>query len=202
MEELQPGLFHWTAWRDTIGATVHCHWAREAGAVIDPLLPDAGIDAFADAPPTRVLLTNRHHYRHADRFVAAFGATVHCHEAGLHEFAGTEREVQGFAWGDEVAPGVIAREVGVLTGEETALHITQTGALAFADAVFRRRSGALGFFPDRLLGDDPEAVKAGLRERFAALAGLDWEALLLAHGDPRVEGGRAELLAFANQGGS
>src|SRR5687768_10254366 len=127
MDELQPGLFHWTAWRDTIGAVVHSYWARDAGAVIDPLLPQAGIDAFADAPPSRVLLTNRHHYRHADRFVVAYGATVHCHEAGLHEFAGTKREVEGFAWGDEVAPGMFTREVGVLTPEETALHVTQTG---------------------------------------------------------------------------
>jgi hypothetical protein len=160
MEEIAPGLVHWTS---------------------------------------RVLLTNRHHYRHADRFVAAFGATVHCHEAGLHEFAGTDRAVTGFRWGDEVAPGVVAREVGVLTPEEAALHVSGL-ALALADAVIREDSGALAFVPDFLLGDDPPAIRAGLRARLAALAELDWDVLALAHGEPRAEGGRAEVAAFASQG--
>ena len=70
----------------------------------------------------RILLTNRHHYRHSDRLAAALGCPVLCHEAGLHEFEGGP-EVHGFAFGEEVAPGIVAREVGVICPEETALHI-------------------------------------------------------------------------------
>ena len=45
--------------------------------------------------------------------------------------------------------------------------------------------------------DDPERTKAGLREAYARLAGLDFDLLLLAHGEPVVGGGSAALRAFA-----
>jgi len=50
--------------------------------------------------------------------------------------------------------------------------------------------------PDFLLGDDPEAVKAQLRERLAALLDLEFDTLLLAHGEPVVGGGRDALRRF------
>ncbi|HEX4692030.1 MAG TPA: hypothetical protein VH276_15150 [Solirubrobacteraceae bacterium] len=199
MDEIIPGLLHWTAFRDTIGADVHSYLHAPSGTVLDPMVPPEGLDAFGDRAIRRVVLTNRHHYRDADAYRDRFGATVHCHEAGLHEF-GPEQDVQGFAWGDELAAGVIAHEVGVLCPEETAIHLDGGGgALAFADAVTRRRGGALGFFGDSLLGEDPEAVRAGLRAAFARLAsGLDFEAMLLAHGDPVAPGAREQLAAFAD----
>ncbi len=188
MEEIQPGLLHWTAYRETIGADVHSYLHVPSGTLLDPMEPLQGIAALPAVE--RIVLTNRHHYRHADRF----GCPVLCHEAGLHEFDGG---VEGFAWGDELAPGVTAHEVGVLCPEETAIHLGD--ALAFADAVIRGRHGELGFVPDFLLGDDPDAVKAGLRERFAALVGeLEFDALLLAHGDPIRSGGRTALRTFAD----
>jgi hypothetical protein len=198
MDEIIPGLLHWTAFRDTIGTDVHSYLHEPSGTVLDAMVPPEGLDAFGEREIRRVVLTNRHHYRDADAYRDRFGATVHCHEAGLHEFR-AEQAVQGFAWGDELAPGVTAHEVGVLCPEETAIHLGGGGgALAFADAVTRRRSGALGFFGDALLGEDPEAVRAGLRAAFARLASeLDFEAMLLAHGDPVARGAREQLAAFA-----
>jgi hypothetical protein len=193
MEEIQPGLLHWTAHRDTIDADVHSYLHTESGTLIDPMEPLQGLDAVP--PPERIVLTNRHHYRHSDRFREAFGCPVLCHEAGLHEFPG--RDVEGFRWGDELAPGVRALEVGVLCPEETAIHVG--GALAFADALVRGRHGELAFVPDWLLGDDPAAIRAGLRERFRALAEeAEFDALLLAHGDPIRTGGRSALRTFAD----
>jgi hypothetical protein len=189
MEQIQPGLLHWTAYRDTIGADVHSYFHEPSGTLIDPMVPPEGVDALGE--PQRVVLTNRHHYRESDRF----GCPVLCHEAGLHEFR-DGREVQGFAFGDELAPGVVALEVGVLTPEETALHVCD--ALAFADCVIRGGDGELGFVPDFLLGDDPQAVKDGLRTAFRRLcADVEFEALLLAHGEPIAPGGRAALEMFA-----
>jgi len=193
MEEIRPGLLHWTAFRDTIGADVHSYLHTPSGTLIDPMEPLQGIEAVPR--PERIVLTNRHHYRHSDRFREAFGCPVLCHEAGLHEFP--DREVEGFSWGDELAPGVTPLEVGVLCPEETALHVGD--ALAFADAVVRGRHGELAFVPDFLLGDDPDAVKAGLRERFHRLAEhVEFNALLLAHGDPLSTGGRSALRTFAD----
>src|SRR5919199_3557914 len=172
MEELAPGLFHWTAFRDTIGTDVHSHYHAPSGTLFDPMEPAEGTGWFTrtNRPPRRIVLSNRHHWRHSDRFGEAFGCTVHCHEAGLHEFA-DGREVQGFAFGEELAPGVTAHEVGILTPEETALHVDAgEGALLFADTLRRGPHGDIGFMPDELLGDDPEAVRAGLRDRLRALA--------------------------------
>jgi hypothetical protein len=198
MDEVLPGLLHWTAYRDTIGTDVHSYLHEASGTVLDPMVPPGGLEAFGEREIRRVVLTNRHHFRDSDAYRERFGATVHCHHAGLHEFR-AEQDVQGFAWGDELAPGVTAHEVGVLCPEETAVLLAGNGgALAFADAVTRRRDGRLGFFGDSLLGDDPEAVRAGLRAALERLAGeLEFAALLLAHGDPVSEGAREELAAFA-----
>jgi hypothetical protein len=193
MDEIQPGLLHWTAFRDTIGQDVHSYFHAPSGTLLDPMEPVEGLEALGGRPE-RIVLTNRHHYRDSERFVEAFGCPVLCHEAGLHEFDGG---VEGFAWDDELAPGVTAHEVGVLCPEETAVLVGD--ALAFADALIRGRHGELGFVPDWLLGDDPDAVKRGLRERFHALAvELEFDALLLAHGEPVSTAGRSALRTFAD----
>jgi hypothetical protein len=193
MDEIQPGLLHWTAFRDTIGQDVHSYFHRPSGTLLDPMEPIEGLEALGGRPE-RIVLTNRHHYRHSDRFRSEFGCPVLCHEAGLHEFSGG---VEGFAWGDTLAPGVVAHEVGVLCPEETAVQVGD--ALAFADALIRGRHGELGFVPDFLLGDEPVAVREGLRERFRALAEeVEFDALLLAHGDPITRGGRSALRTFAD----
>jgi hypothetical protein len=199
IEEIFPGVLHWTAFRDTIGADVHSYCVPESLAVIDPMEPPEGLDWFEQQRPERILLTNRHHYRHSGRFVDRFGCRVLCHRAGLHEFYGGPA-VDPFSFGDEVAPGITAQRVAVLTPEETAFHITAGGgALSFADAVIRRDGGALDFVSDHLLGDDPEAVKAGLRESFRELLELEFDNLLFAHGAPLVGGGKDALREFVDR---
>ena len=92
------------------------------------------------------------------------------------------------------------QEVGAICPDECALHIAAgPGVLACADGVVRWREGdPLGFVPDGLLGDDPEAVKDGLRAAYARIADeLEFDALLLAHGGPVPTGGREALAAFA-----
>ncbi len=108
--------------------------------------------------------------------------------------------MRGFRPGDELAPGVVAQQVGVLCPDESAIHIAHgPGALAVADGVIRAHDdGGLGFVPDHLLGDDPQAVKSGLAQAYLRLAEeLEFETLLLAHGAPVVGTGREALRAFA-----
>ena len=101
------------------------------------------------------------------------------------------------------APGITALHVGVLAADEGALHIAVgPGALLLADAV-RHDGSELAFFPDPLLGEDPDAVKQGLRAALAALAdAFSFDALLLGHGEPLASGGAAELRAFTERGAS
>jgi hypothetical protein len=200
MEEILDGLFHWTAFHAGIGQDVHSHFHAPSGTLFDPMEPAEGVGWFkrTGRRPERIVLSNRHHWRHCDRYLEAFGVPVRCHEAGLHEFS-DGREVEAFAWGDELAPGVVAHEVGVLCPEETALGIDAgDGALLFADCVIRGRHGDLGFVSEALLGDDPQAVREGLRAAFGRLArDVAFDALLMAHGRPVPTGGRSMLLTFA-----
>jgi hypothetical protein len=55
----------------------------------------------------------------------------------------------------------------------------------------------LGFVPDQFM-DDPEDTKAALRSAYGRLAEtLEFDVLLLAHGDPVAGGGREALREFA-----
>jgi hypothetical protein len=196
MEELLPGVWHWTATHPNTGGEVSSYWVRPARVVIDALLPPEGLDAFADEPPERVLLSNRHHLRHGEAFAERFGAVIECSNPGLHEFQDGP-EVQGFDFGDEVAPGIQAFEVGAICPDESALLIGDAAALAIADGIVRR-DGEMRFVSDSLLGDDPEAIKSGLRSAYERLLDRDFDNLLFAHGDPLVGGGKEALRRFAD----
>lgn len=193
--EILPGLLHWSARHPHIGQTVHSYWVQEAGAVLDPMAPPDVVEALRDGPPPdRVLLTNRHHYRQSDRLAAELGCRVLCPAPGLHEFEGGP-EVEGYAYGDEVAPGITAREVGAICPDDAALHIrVGPGALALADAVIRW-DGKLSFVPDFLM-DEPERTKQGILDSVRRLSKLEFDALLLAHGEPQATGGRQALREF------
>jgi glyoxylase-like metal-dependent hydrolase (beta-lactamase superfamily II) len=198
MQEIVPGIRHWTAYHEGIRMDVSSYYVESAAALIDPMVPPDGIERLPfSRTPERILLTNRHHYRHSDRYAQAFGCEVLCHEAGLHEFE-ESRQVNGFRFGDEVAPGVTALEVDAICDEETALHISSE-AVAFGDGLVRW-NGNLGFVLDGLMGDDPAAVKRGLRSAFRALLERDFDSLLFAHGAPLVGGGKRALAAFLDQG--
>jgi glyoxylase-like metal-dependent hydrolase (beta-lactamase superfamily II) len=197
MEEVLTGVRRWTAIHPKIGIEVSSHWVPAASSVIDPLLPaERGIDAFGEAPPSRVLLSNRHHLRDSERFVEAFGSTIHCSNPGLHEFEGGP-EVEGFVFGEEVAPGIEALEVGAICPDETALLIRAPGALLVADGIMRYGE-ELSFVPDQYIGDDPEGVKAALREAYSRLLDRDFDSLLFAHGNPLVGGGKEALREFCS----
>jgi hypothetical protein len=200
LREILPGILHWTAFHEGIRMDVSSYFVRSAATLIDPIAPEQGTDALGEERPERIVLTNRHHYRQSALFVEAFGCPVLCHEAGLHEFEGGPA-VEGFAFGETVAPGITAVEVDAICPEETALHIdVDGGAVAFADGLVRSDSDGLGFVPDYLMGDDPDDVKRGLREAFGRLLERDFESLLFAHGNPIARGGRQQLEAFLKRG--
>jgi hypothetical protein len=195
--ELQPGVFWWKAVHPNLGIEVSSYYLADSGTLIDPMVPPDGIAWFGGDGrplPQRIVLTNRHHLRDSTRFDAEFGCSIHCHEAGLHEFA-EGPEVEAFFFGDEIAPGVVAHEVDSICPEETALHISLgDGLLSVADGVINY--DGLRFVRDSLLGHDAEGVKRGLREAYGRLCDLEFDALLFAHGDPIQEGGQAALRKF------
>jgi hypothetical protein len=195
--ELLPGLWHWRAYHERIRQDVSSWYLSEARVAIDPKLPEEGVGWLADRGGVAdVLLSCRHHYRDAGQLVDAFGCTVHGPRSGLHEFTHGE-PVQGYDPGDELPGGVIGREVDAISPDETALHMPAHRALLIADGVVQwEPGGPLSFVPDSLMGDDPEGVKAGLTAAFERLLELDFDHLLLAHGEPVVGDGKEQLRAF------
>jgi len=174
---------------------VGCAFVAGSGTAIDPLLPDEGIEWFESHRPERVVLSTRHHLRDAEQIAERFGCPIVAHEEGLHEFEGGPA-VDGFAFGDQIAGDVAALTMDAISPDDTVLRIdVAEGALLFADSVINH--GGIGFVPDNLIGDDPEAVKRTIRDRVTNLLDEEFDHLLFAHGDPVIGGGKDALRAFA-----
>lgn len=46
MNEIVPGIFHWSAHHQPIGGRVSSHYLRDAGVVLDPKVPEEGWEAL------------------------------------------------------------------------------------------------------------------------------------------------------------
>jgi hypothetical protein len=195
VHEVIPGIFHWTTFHEPIGVRVSSYYVEPAGIVIDPKVPEGGLEALPGTPQ-QVVLTSGLHDRDAHLFADAFDIPIRASFEAA-ERLGDELEVEPFNDFDEVAPGVTAIVIGKLCPDECALHIALgEGAIAFADGL-NRYGEALAFFSDELLGAHPQRVKQGLKEAFLGLLTRDFDHLLFAHGDPMVGGGKAALRDFA-----
>lgn len=199
MEEIAPGLWHWTARHPHIGSTVSSYYLETECVLLDPMFPPDGPDWFSshDTAPRHIVLSNRHHDRDSWRLRDAYGCEVHCIANGLHELEG-RGAVTAFQFGDELPGGIVVHEVGAICPDECALHIPARSALAVADGAVRwEPGGPLAFVPDGLM-DEPERTKDGLRAAYRRLCEeLDFDHLLLAHGEPFVGNGHEVLRAFA-----
>ena len=129
--------------------------------------------AAAGGKPCGVFVTNANHRRAADEFTRDLGVP-------LLDAAGAQ------ALGLNVIP-----LPGAAPGE-TALHRPDGGGLMLVgDAVINLCSHPFSLLPDRYC-DDP----AELRRSLARLLDFPFERLLLAHGEPLMEGARARLAAL------
>ena len=199
MQELVPGLWHWRTYRESIRHDVSSYYLERERVILDAMIPREGLEWLDEhGPPEHVLLTNRHHDRDAWKLRDAFGCAVHCIRNGLHELEG-RGPVEAFDFGDELPGGAVVHEVDAICPDETALYLPAYRALAVADGVVRWPGvEGLSFVPDFLM-DDPEQTKAGLRDAYRGLLELDFDLLLLAHGDPVVAGAKDELRAFVER---
>jgi hypothetical protein len=207
MQEVLPGVFHWTALHPRLRIEVSSYWSEDAGVLIDPLVPQPeGLEWFArrSLTPTAILLSNRHHYREADRFAERFGCSVYCNRLGLHEFSEGEA-VQGFDIGDSLPGGAIAVELDAICPDDTCLYMPQRQAIVLADGVVRggpdAQDGPLGFVPDSLMDDPPGTTRGLLSACSTLLEELDFSHILLAHGRPVIGDGRERLQELVGAGG-
>lgn len=194
MREVTDGIFHWSVLHQPIDQEVSSYLIAPAGVVIDPKVPAGGMDDLPHEPKL-ILLTSGHHGRDARRFASAFDIPIRASRAAA-ERLGDALEVEPFEEGEEVAEGITPLRVGALAPDEGAVHIAVGGgALAVADGV-HRYGRDLAFFPDSLLGDDPDRVKLELQDAYSSLLTYEFEHLLVAHGDPVIGDGKAALRDF------
>ena len=123
------------------------------------------------------------------------GALSTAFATGLYELEG-RGPVEAFDFGDELPGEISVHEVDAICPDETALYIPRHRALACADGVVRwGRGDELQFVPDSLM-DEPEQTKRRLCEAYRRLLELDFDLLLLAHGNPVVGGAQDALRTF------
>jgi hypothetical protein len=191
MHEIAPGIHHWTAKHPKIKMDVSSYWLTGPKVLLDPLSVPGDVDAVEE-----IVLSNRHHKREAFEAAERFGASVRVPRVGLHEF-GDDQPVEPYDFEEPFADGAItAYQVTEYWPDDCALHIPSVSALAIADTVINY--GGLRFVPDNLMGDDPEAEKRDMKATLGRLAEeLEFEHLLLAHGDPVPGEGRERLREFA-----
>jgi hypothetical protein len=190
MEEIAPGIHHWTAEHPRIGMEVSSYWLPGQRVLLDPITVPDEIENVDE-----ILLTNRHHLRASLEAGERLGAVIRAPAPGMHEYTQGE-PVEPYEFGATLAGGAVtAYEVGAICPDEAALHIPAVSALAVADGVIHY--GELRFVPDNLM-DDPEETKRGLAAAYARLsAELEFDNLLTAHGAPVVGGASERLRGFA-----
>jgi glyoxylase-like metal-dependent hydrolase (beta-lactamase superfamily II) len=185
VQEVATGLWRWTGlhpdWTPSDGGPEG--WEQEVGCVyyespeavvlVDPLVPPEDEERFwraldrdveRAARPVRILLTVSWHGRGADAVAARYGATT---DGPLPS------GVEGFA---------------LPAGEETAYWLPGHRALVFGDAVLGAEE-SVRLCPESWLDGTLEE----LREELRPLLDLPVERLLVSHGEPVLQGGRAAL---------
>jgi hypothetical protein len=190
MQEITPGIRHWTAVHPKIGWVVSSYWLPGLRVLLDPLEVPEEVDGIDE-----IVLSNRHHRRSAFEARERFGAIVRVPRPGLHEFADDD-PVEPYDFGEPLAGGAITPyQVTELWPDDGALHIPSLDALAIADTVLNEND-RLQFMPD-VCFDDATAERRSIREGLARLAeDLEFTHLLLAHGAPLVGDGHEKLLKF------
>jgi hypothetical protein len=194
IHEILPGVLRWSARHPSAGVDSGSHYLVEEGILLDPIAPPEGIEWFDGREVGEILLTNRHHTRSAFELQDRLRVPIRAPRTGMHDLP--DDRVQPYDFGDELSSGIRPHAISETWPDETALEIPAHRAVAIADGV--TNYDGLGFFPDHLLGDDPEAEKQRLREGFARLVeAVDFDHLLFAHGAPILGDGRERLQHFA-----
>jgi hypothetical protein len=171
---------------------VSSYWLPQLRTLLDPLAVPDEVEGVQ-----HILLSCRHHLRDSLEVRTRFGAVVRAPRTGMHEFE-EDTPIVPYDFGESLAGGAAtAYEVDAISPDESAFHIPAVNALAIADGAIRY-GDELQFVPDDYM-DEPEETKAGLKNAFARLADeLDFDVLLLAHGNPIPSGGREALRRFAS----
>jgi glyoxylase-like metal-dependent hydrolase (beta-lactamase superfamily II) len=203
MREILPDIFMWGStyadrpW-DLNGYAIKLETET---VLVDPPAPTDGDWPSFDAlkPITKIVLTNRDHFRDAELFRARYGARL---VAGADEVAQlapvaideTVREGDLLAGALRVVhlPGKSPGEIALYF--DPAHHAVSRelgGILLLGDAIIGHPPGTLALIPEPKL-DNPTQLKQSLRK----LLDLEFDVLLLCDGQPVLSGGKRKVAEF------
>ena len=179
LEEVVPGVFHWSAANPRIGGTQSASHAvrTESGetVLIDPIrLVDEALDRLA--PVTAIVLTAATHQRASWRYRKVFGAAVFLPKGSR---ATEETPDEQYGAGD-VLPGPL--EAVHTPGPEDphyALLRRETPSVLFCPDLVQVENDELALVPGEYQDDPDEA-----RRSIERLLELPFEVLCLDHGSP------------------
>jgi hypothetical protein len=209
-EHVSDDLWRWTArhpeWHPgEFGAEVAC-FALRAGddaILIDPLLPpepEPVLDLVEQILGDRlvILITVPYHVRSSEEIWRRFGGqaetTIWGHEASAKRLD-DRSAFRAVEPGAELPAGVTAHRIGKPRRHEMPLHIPSHRALAFGDSLVEV-DGKLAVWSTERVDD---RVERFYRDRFnptlQPLLDLDFDRVLVTHGQPVLGDGRRELKA-------
>ncbi len=194
MEELRPGLWHWTAVHPTWAQNEVQSYAWDAGStlvLLDPLSPPSLVDELVGGKEVATVLTCDWHDRSAAQLVERLGAAVHAPAGGEGVL-----DAHHFVPGDDLPGGLLA--LAATNPGEVALWIADAGALVVGDSLITK--DGLLMIPEKWLPKG-ETI-ASVRERLAPLLDLPVEVVLTTHGEPVRENGAESLRAALLQSSS
>ena len=200
---IADGLWRWSTyygeWRDEVGS-VYVE-AEDAVVLVDPLVPEEAAEAerfwraldtdvARAGVPVHVLVTVFWHARSSAEVVRRYDGRLH---VASRARAAIERRTHAvtdvFRPGDRLPGGVEARPSGRAT--EVVFWIPAHRTLVPGDVLLGADGGGVRLCPESWL---PSGVgHAGLREALRPLLDLPVERVLVSHGDPVLENGRAAL---------
>jgi glyoxylase-like metal-dependent hydrolase (beta-lactamase superfamily II) len=189
------GVTTWPWFSQRHGYDFHGTWVRHEGGnlAIDPVEPtDAVLAELVQNRIARILITNRNHFRAAEKVRLATGARVAVHpaDAAFVRAKGVQVDDE-LVPGQRVGPFIVVAAAGKSPGE-VALHWPERRLLVVGDACIGNPPGALGLLGAAVIDDLP-ALHASLR-RIADE--LDFDTMLVGDGAPILSGARAALRAL------
>lgn len=206
-------------WGEMVGCVYHEPPidAGESIALIDPQVPPRGsedekrfwrhLDQVVERSglPVAIVVCNRYHGRSTreiyQRYAGRCGATVHAPRGVEGLLACTPTHT--FAEGESLPGGLMPYFVEGLVEPEVAIHIPAHDALVFADALLGADGGKVRLPPASWAADSDEDAAAAqeARARYRArfhnsmrrLLDLDFDRLIVSHGEPVLDGGKLAL---------
>jgi glyoxylase-like metal-dependent hydrolase (beta-lactamase superfamily II) len=201
VSEIAPGLWRWTGyheeWGEDVGS-VYCE-TEDGVVLVDPIVPPEDAERFWEAldrdvhrlkSQVHVFVSVFWHTRSTTAMVERYGARVWAPtgaRAAVTRRAGVVTDP--FRPGDSLPGGLEAHRTA--RGGEVVFRIPAHSALVPGDVLLGTEDGGVRMCPESWLPSGK--THSDLAESLRPLLGLPIERILVSHGDPVLEGGRAAL---------